>query len=488
MKVQAYKFYAISISIIAYVAWFISYDYFKSANNVSSIHIGIMSWIGIALFVGYMLVWKKLTGRFLTLFSLFLCFFTVFNFGQSFLWAFGIHTTLRNEIGNAPLYGIVSYDSNLIVQAQLMYIICFITLNLGAILVWRPEDKNKFTRVAFDWDSVDDVKCKNLYIASSIILTIAYPATMYIAIRNFVLGQLYSYHDLYYGNLGAISSIISILDGLFFPALIGVLIGSKYDKRKRFFVYGLFLIYAVVTLLCGDRGEWINKLVVLFWADTWFNKPLSKKKITSLILIILLGSYVIAPFVELRNVGLSVEGIKKVYTTLSMNPIISMLVEFGHSMGIAMVVIKNNVKFPYGNSYLMSFVTILSTRWANILFGIEYTQVPTWFSRDYLGILYGADFSMIGEAILNYNVYFAPIIIAILGGIISKISQLPLSKNMTPLSACLAIAAMEPILKMSRSSFWYALSRCAFFIIIFVAVYSVVESITKRRQPNHRYV
>lgn len=477
MTISINKFKAIVISIIGYGIWIILYQYIKQSMEIPNYIITVLSWIGILIIIYYFRVWYKIKHKLLTLYNIFLMFFITFNFGQCLLWAFGIHTD--KEIGSNLLYGVVNCDNKNIAIAQLIFIICFIMINCGAILI-----NNKTTQT-----NEIDTDCKNknkaLFYTSLIISFISIPITLYIVSKNYITASMYGYKSLYYGDhVNNYNTWMEIAMSLFLPCLIGLLIGSNYKKSVRFIVYVLFGIYAFISLMCGDRGEWIMKLIILFWADNEFYKKKKLKKMICLLIVAYIGLYIMNAIVSLRNVGISLDKIILALTSAETNPIVSLLTEFGNSMGINVIVANNNVIFPYGNTYIMSIITMLSTSVAEI-FNIGYMQLHTWFSSEYLGISYGADFTIIGEAILNFGIYLAPFMMIFVGMIVSKVCFMGYNKN-EPFLICLSLNAVALIFKWARTTTWIVLNGISYSVIIMSIVYTMVLLGIRYKQKNNK--
>lgn len=467
------------LTLLLYFGWLILYAYYSARKEVSNVEVTLWSWVGIIFCVYYVLRWKVLTGKYFTPYTIFLLFFILFNFGQCILWAFGIHT--ENEIGQQLIFHRVSCDNQLIVLAQLMVLISLVTLNFGAMLVFSDVDKKRIADMYIESeDGTNDRKYRYLYYAALLISVFSIPATLYRAVKRFILGQQYSYHDLYYGSIAASvsSTLENVLATMFLPCLLGLLIGSHYKKNVRTVVYSIFFVFAVFTMLCGDRGEWINMLLILFWADCTFQKRKSFKKLIPLGIVAFFGLYVIEAISSLRNIGLSWSGFMNALVHSENNPIIEMLMEFGNSMGISIIVIKDELVSPYGNTFFMSIPTTFSTGLGNRLFGLDYVQLHTWFPMEYLKIDVGTDFSMIGESILNFGVYATPFVILLEGMIISKISTAPYYVRENPLMTCIALAALATITKLPRSTIWLVLNGVIYVVITFFIVYKLVEIIS----------
>lgn len=472
---ERYKIMAVLFALISYICWVILYLYAESMPDVSSNAIFFASWLGIIVCIIYVIVWKKLTGKYFTPLNIFLAFFAIFNFGQCFLWAFGVHS--NNEIGKQLIFSSITADNLLIYKAQLLFIICYIAFNTGAICIWSNKNIKEIKPISYK-NINNDLKYKTLFITSTILSFYAIPTTLYQAVIKLRYSQIYSYHDLYYGMVSSSLSnpIIVIGTQMFFISLIGLLIGSGFRKNIRRFVYFIFILYASLSLLCGDRGEWIKPLIFLIWTHMTLYKPIDTKKAIKLIIISFVGLYFMTAIVNLRNIGLSIDGFITALSSSDFNPITSILLEFGQSMGICMIVIKNHVICPYGNTYLMTLPTLFGTGIGNKLFGLNYVQLHTWFPLEYLKINYGTDFSIIGEAVLNYGEYIAPIILFIEGLIISKIAFMPYKYNEDPLKLCLSISCMSSIVKIARSTVWLTMNEICFTVILFSLLYIVIKN------------
>ena len=396
------------------------------------------------------------------------------------LWAVGIHSD--SEIGQKLVFNTLNAQNITILQSQLLFIICFITLNCGALLAWNRKQNVHLTPIRNE-KNANDIRYRALFYTSLILSIVVVPVTLYNSFHILNLSMIYGYSSLYNGVAQSMlfGNMVNILLQLFFPCLLGLLIGSRYDKWCRIVVYGIFLIFAVTRLLSGDRGEWVNLLVFLFLAEYYFYKKYSGRALIVFTIFGIFALIIIDSVVSMRNTGLSWDGFVSALTDVDSNPIVSMLLEFGHSMGISMLLIAYDITFPYGNSYLMSIPTLMGTGLFNRIFGMDYVQIHTWFPK-YLGISYGTDFSMIGEAILNCGVYVAPFVILLEGFIIAKIAVLPYRKNIGPLGLCLSLSIMAYTVKIARSTVWLVSMNIIYMIIFSVSYYVVMCLLTSKKK------
>lgn len=469
-KMPFYKGLALTIFAISYAIFASLISSIGNQDDVSSSTVFFCSWLGIALFLSYIIWWKRLTGKYLTPFTIFLIFVTLFNFGQCFLWAFGIHSD--SEIGRRLVFNSVSANNALILKAQLLYMISYIAINTGGLLLYKKTDRNEKISLPKENDS----KYRTLFIASALASAYSIPVTLYVAVQKLRFTQIYSYHDMYYGSISSAfdGPLFVIGCSLFTISLIGLLIGSRYKKKVMIFVYSVFSLYAIITLLGGDRGEWIMPFIFLFWMHISFYKPLRKKQILILVVIAFLSLYVMNAIVSLRNTGLSYDGFTNALVDND-GVLRPLLTEFGNTMGISIILMSKGTVSPYGNTYLMSIPTMFGTGIANSLFGMNYVQLHTWFPLEYLKINYGTDFSIIGEAILNYGVMLAPVVLFIGGLIFGKIFNYPFKDEKSTLALCLSFNAMIYIIGIARSTLWITLNRIVMSTMLFVLVYFVIK-------------
>lgn len=480
-KIEGHKIFVVMFTVLAYAIWLYAYLMCESLVAVSKAEITAVSIIGTLIVCAYILIWRKMTGEFFTLYNVFLLFFVMFNFGQCLLWAVGIHSD--KEIGEKLIFNSIKADDQAILQAQLIFIICYATFNCGAMLAWSYK-KNLRLMTIRDDKSVQDIRYRYLFYTALALAIIVIPVTMYNVFHDYFLCRAYGYSALY--NNEAVKalrggSIINIISQCFVPCLIGLLIGSRYDKRVRLGVYCLFGLYSVIKLLGGDRGDWIAPFLILLWMDYHFYKKRNRKKMVIALIIGMLALSVIDAVVSMRNTGFSLEGFLTKFSGNDTNPIVTNLTEFGQSMGISIILLITQVKCPYGNTYFKSILTAFGTGLGNGLFGMDYVQLHTWFPK-YLNISYGTDFSIIGEAMLNFGVYATPIILLIEGFVIAKIAQSPYRDDISPLSLCLRLSIMAFVMKIARSTFWYVLNSAIYPIIIFSISYFAVSTVMKSKK------
>src|SRR5690625_2501433 len=123
-------------TILGYLAYIYFNVYLNEFKNNSSM-IFILSWMGILTSIYVFFSWYKLTGKFFSLYTIFMLFFFLFNYGQPLMWAFGIHQP--NEIGQVGLYTLGKPMSSNLVYTQILTLISILMFHFGAAFYYRSE-------------------------------------------------------------------------------------------------------------------------------------------------------------------------------------------------------------------------------------------------------------------------------------------------------------------------------------------------------------
>ncbi|MFA2832068.1 O-antigen polysaccharide polymerase Wzy [Bacillus paranthracis] len=472
-------FYAIilSITVIGYMMYLLfSLDFNGSKDYTDMIY--VFSWLGVTLGIYVVYTWYKLTGSCFSLHTILMLFFFLFNYGQPLMWALGIHSP--NEIGTTTLYTLGLPTSGDIVYTQALTLICILMFHCGAIFCYKP-------RKRLDIDNekiiVSAKKISNaMYYTCLIVCVIVIPITMFNSIYNLIFAQIHGYSAIYYSDDKINIVIFNLIDKMFFPCLVGLLIGSNYQKKIRYFVYSVFSVYLMVNLLSGDRGSWVINLIILIWMSHTFYKRINFKKTVLYTAVAIISLHIVDAIVSVRNIGVNLENISKSLIE-GESVITSAIFEMGSSMKPAMVLIKYDWDiWPYTNSYLNAVLGIVSSKVFTIL-GIPFSAISDWFSQEYLGISYGAGFSIVAEAVLNFGPLIAPIIMIIIGYIITSMTFI--TKNTTvqrsPMKIFFAISTMSIFVPVVRNHFQWILKSWFYGVFILIILMLIVKDYIERK-------
>lgn len=474
---NGYFLIIILFSFVSYMLLYSSVDQLSS-DAVSCLK-SILCWLGLFTLAFVIISWKANTDKFLTLYTLFMVFFFLFNYGQCFLWAFGQH--FENEIGSISLYRKVGVPTDYdIVKTQLIVLISGIMMHSGAILSHKkPIFRNETNEFFIEKSMVDR---KYLYKFCGILCPLAAFSEYYYQIRNFLNAKVYGYTGLYYNtDVQSVNVIFQILARLFFPSLIGLLMGSNYENKSiRRLVYILFGIDVLLSMMVGDRGGWLYALMLLLICHTIFYKKLKIKDIFILGVSGYFGMISLIAIRNIRNHGVTIAGFLQSLSGALLDPISSTLTEMGGTMGVTTVfVMKGWNIFPYGNSFLYGLLIAPTKRIISLLH-LNYESISGWFSQSYLKISNGAGFSIVAEVLANFGPYLLPIIMIIVGIIIQKITDLDsCDKDIDVMPMFYKIITTSVIINISRNCFSYNMGEIIYTTLLFYILFSIYKGLTK---------
>lgn len=463
--------------------WLITYVLFENISIIDDSAVFLLSWIGIIEFLLCMWLWRRSCGRFFSPFSIFLCFITVFNFGQCFLWAFEIH----HGIGvDTTIFRSISVDSRLVAKAQLMYLLCAACLTCCALFSRSSRLKYPF-QARKQSDGEYALKQNPQLLRTSLtLLIVSAPIALYSVLTRLITSRIYGYAYLY-SEAAAVSgsllqTMVSFLGYLFIPCLFGVLLGSAYSKRYCIVAYSLFSIYAISLFLCGDRGEWVIPLVMLFWADGFFRKRKKTSTIVMVCVCAFLGLTLLNAITDVRDNGnFSILSVLGAVFNFENNPIVSLLMEFGGSMGVTEYVLREGLTYPY-NTYVMDFLTAcFGTSIVIDALGISYIQPSEWIPIA-LNLTYGTDFSFIGEALINFDPYFAWIPFCLMGLVFGMIDSYIARPGQVNAGTLWMLFASLRLCVAARSTLWVSFFGYPLVILIFMLVYKTFTPINNEKK------
>lgn len=475
-------FIVFTITIIGYLIY-IMFIHSLNFNENYTIEILILSWLGIlvALFVFW--TWKQLTGKYFTLYTIFMLFFFLFNYGQPLMWAIGIHNP--NDIINGNLYTLGKANSSSILFAQSLTLISILMFHLGAILCFKPK-LFKIDNYQEYEDNYSNITREAIYKVSIIISMVVIPITFYNIITDLIYAQSYGYKALHYDENRYIYPVFGLIQYLFFPTLVGLLIGSGYKKKVMLIVYIIFGLYLVINLFYGDRGLWIYSLMFLIFMSHTYYKKIPIKKFIFYGIIGTISLYIVNTIVSIRDIGVNINNILEALS-LENFPLITTVFEMGESMKPTIVLIQYGWDvWPYANSYLNSLIGILSTEIFTLL-NLPFDTISNWFSNEYLVISYGAGFSIVAEPLLNYGPFFSPLFMIILGYIISSLTFLDKSINFKkyPLRVFFAVSSMHAFTPLVRNHSHFVMKSWVFgVLIVFGLIIIMREILIKKNQEN----
>src|SRR5699024_3279207 len=286
----------LAISIICYIAYFLYSLNFDSVKEFTTTTF-ILSWAGILVVIYVLSSWYCVTGNFFSLYTIFIMFFFLFNFGQPLMWAFGIHQS--NEIGATTLYTMGMPSTGSIAYTQVLTLISIIMFHFGAVFCYKPENKKKTNDNLTIMNA--KINSKSIFYTCLIISLFVIPITFFNSIYDLIFSQSHGYGALYYDNSKVNIRVFNLLSRMFFPCLVGLLIGSNFHKGTRNFVYAVFFLHLFINLLSGDRGSWVYDLVLLIFIRHAFYKKVRWKQMLLGTGVFIVFLYLVQVIVKLRS-------------------------------------------------------------------------------------------------------------------------------------------------------------------------------------------
>lgn len=412
----------------------------------------LLSWLGILLFIYIVYSWNRVTGFIFTPYIIFITFLFLFNFGQCFMWALNIH--LPSEIGKGPIYpgwGIPeTWD---IIKTQVYVLLNISIFHLGALYAQLIFFKWKERR-----EGVKKYESKEMLSAigfvSKRLAFIVIPITIFENIKNYQIASAYGYRALHYSEFAKRggATINGMIEQLFFPVIVGILLGTNYSRRGKRIAYSTMLLFLFLNLAFGDRGPWIFKIILLIWLHHIFNEKISFTKTLKYSPLFFLSIYLLDAIVIMRNSGISFETILSSFS-LSNSSITKAFFELGSSMSPTLHLLKYNWDiWPYKNSYFLAITGVVTNKIFHLLdWGFE--TVSSFF-KNLLGIKYGPGFSIIAEPLMNFGPFFGPFFMFVLGWFFSKLLAIKETdeSHLDPLRILFVATTTEIFLKINRAN------------------------------------
>lgn len=190
----------------AYVLFLIAYQYINYLSDSSIKQVmNIIEWLGVLILLYAGFSWWRKTETIFSPYMILFLFLFLFNFGQSFMWAFGVH-----KIGELGETSFIRYLSPVVLlKTQVVTCISMLFFHVGALFCYRSSNsyifKNNSNEVATAFKVVG--------VTLSLITV---PAALYSSWKSFQLSQIYGYSALYYGDHANQGGILLYLDFLFF--------------------------------------------------------------------------------------------------------------------------------------------------------------------------------------------------------------------------------------------------------------------------------
>lgn len=450
------------ISVFLYIVYCILYRaiYLNTSDSNLGYTLDILGWL---LYLFCICTWYNKTNKVIDLYTIFITLFFLFNYGQCLMWGLNIHKT--TEIGQSFLFSKYRIYNNDIILAQLLTLICILLFHFGAMIAAGSKIKAKNNNI-----SAKEKKIKKIiFITCKILLLFVVPVTYYIQYRRMITSVNYGYYSLFTGELSF--GYLSLVTRLFFPCIYALMFSCDFNKKIVYKCYIIILIYFVFSLIIGSRSNIVYELLILVYLHHRYVKKMNLKNLIIFSIILFILTSVMTTIRDVRDYGITMNHLKS-SSLINNNIITDSFFEMGGTMSVQTIILQNGYDiYPYGNTYFLGLLGIITDKTVR-MFIPEYIDLSTWFSEKYLNLTFGAGFSIVAEALINFGPYIAPIIMIFFGYIIVKISNI--TENDSCKKRIFALISFHSFVMFIRGTFGYYIKEWFFTIVILYISYLLV--------------
>lgn len=433
----------------------------------------LLCWCGIIQIVCHIYTWKKLTRGWFSVQTIFLIFCFLFNYGQCFLWAFGIHSP--TEIGASLLYYKFKVTPLILCKSQLITLAVLYSLHVGMMFVYRKKIRYGLNglKKGVEESSVQTIGCKLLF-------CVVVPVSFYCSIKNLILARTAGYAAIYYGDAAySTNTILVLISMMFFASIMGILIFCPRGSKMKKIAIAAFIISSLIQFASGDRGFVYQTCILLFWYMQKEKICIPKTKLIFWLIIGYVGVGLLSSVTKIRGSQITVSALIASMISAENLPISSALSEMGASMSplVALVAYGSN-PYPYGNTFIFSIPGMITENLITML-GIPYESLANWFSADFLGLNSGAAFSIVAEIYMNFGMYVGLIFAVILGAILGKLFRIDYS---TPTREFFSVSTVAALISIARNTFQTGMKTLFWGVIVYYILMYAINSIAGRKK------
>lgn len=326
----------------------------------------------------------------------------IFNYGHIPIKAFNL------DFGNNVLFPLWYVQFDVYKEAALFTLLSQGMIFIGLFFFYKFMIKKHTT--AYTKHSIFDISLKKIQLIGIICFLIGIIPTLYIDISRLILFFQGGYANVF--NLN-VHDFVEVIANFFNFSIFALIIGFSNNKKIANIIFGTTIVYKVIMMSSGGRGESIVFLVGLFivWENLVYH--LSAKQIIFLILFGYLGLVLLNFIANVRNIsGFSIIEIKDIFLySLTNNQIVMALSEFGSTFSTICFTIASKPSQTYGLNYILPIILVLPNIGgfnANVVNQMIYTKQINAFDQPIGG-------SYIGE--LFYSFHWAGFIFALFLGV-----------------------------------------------------------------------
>lgn len=415
-------------------------------------------------FVVMFFVLGKTNKSTVTLYSVFLIVFYIFQNGQLLLYSLGV---------DFDYYYVEKFSIKLLIQSVMFSNLCMFSAFAAAIFSF-DEKKNWVAR------RIDNISPKLIYEVARIGVFFSGILSYILLAVKLVLWISGGYSAIILFE-AAVPSIIGMIEALF-PALCILMIvtGVKSGFRVRF-VLLLFLLWGVLTALIGDRTTGIGVVVVVFLMYYYgYLSSFNKRNKAIFVMGSIFTLFLIPFFANIRN--------HNEFTFVSIFAIIcSVIYELGFSffpLSAIMDMCPRTHDFLYGESMFSSIVTGFFPESLDV-FGVlsslaDKSSIPTHWIADRYQYGFGMDCSLNAEAYANFGMYGFIAMFVICAFVASMLKNVDYRSNENVFSQYMGLALLFGWFTLPRRRSYYIYNKIFWYVLIVGAVIGIFYFIRQK--------
>lgn len=357
--------------------------------------------------------WRVAIGHWVDLYSFFFLTLLLFSGGQALLNVFGL---LPRGVLNGQ------FPAHEVRAALTLIIWCLLAFHTGALL------KAAAYRLPLGPSRYEEATAGAVRQIGLILILISLGPALYELYLDASAIQTFGYGGQFYLAKSAtgVDAWTQILGMFLVPGALLLLSGSKGIRLNVIVAWLVIAGPAISYFLLGIRNVGVRGLVALLWLHSVAIRPIRMwvVAITSLSAIILIPG-----LATVRSRAFSIEGtwesLKQVYATMD-NPIVLAVSEMGgtlltvvHTMNLVPTVRPHE----WGIGYAVALTTVLPNLFWDLHPAIQAGLPSYWLMKEIdpyaanSGFTFG--FSMVAEAYLNFSSAGAPLLMAVVGYLLS---------------------------------------------------------------------
>lgn len=348
------------------------------------------------------------------LYTLFITSTVAFNCGQIFLQIFGFN-----------LDGLLAgrFSANTLFETVLFVNIALAVIHLGAILKLKG-----LTKIAEPGHALKAPP--ELFHVGFVLVVISILPTLIVLNGLIDVVRSSGYFGLYEReDLIGFDNVYTLISQFFVPGILMMIAGAKDKIQYRMFSEIGLIVYAIIFMILGRRGDGGQILISYCMVRHTCIKPIPKKIV--LPIAILIFGVVFPILAVVRNFNLdSRTDISVMLSALDSieNPFATALGEMGGSMqsiSYTMDLVPKSRAYDYGASYFYSIFSLVPNLFWSLHPSIARGSPSIWLVKEVDPIIAsmggGIGFSYIAEAYLNFGWWGGPFLLFLIGYLVSAL-------------------------------------------------------------------